>query len=64
MIGDATTTFQFWTCDVPHTALRRYQPLLEREAYALYPRLQRFVGLALQSLATDGDLPLGVGLAR
>lgn len=50
---------QFWTCDVKRAQLRHYTPLTEPEAFALYPRLPRFINEARRSLASMGDLPSG-----
>lgn len=60
VIVDHRSTLQYWTSDVPVDQLRLYTPLLESEAFALYPRLGEFVDLARHSLVETGELPPGI----
>jgi hypothetical protein len=60
VLGDRTSTFQHWTCDLRRDQLHHYERIREAEAFVLCPGLAEFVAKARTSLEQTGDLP-GVG---
>jgi hypothetical protein len=63
VLGDRTSTLQYWTCDLRRDKLHHYERISEAEAFALYPRLRELVAKARASLEQTGDLPGGVSEA-